>query len=36
MADVDQLLMGDRTRLVQIWQNLVDNAVKYMGEQPVP
>jgi len=27
---------GDRGRLVELWQNLVDNAVKYMGNQPEP
>ncbi|MBE0599011.1 MAG: PAS domain S-box protein, partial [Desulfuromonadales bacterium] len=27
---------GDRPRLVEIWQNLIDNAVKYMGEQTTP
>jgi PAS domain S-box-containing protein len=30
------LLYGDRPRLVEIFQNLVDNAVKFMGDQPVP
>jgi signal transduction histidine kinase len=29
-------LYGNRNRLVAIWQNLVDNAVKYMGTQPRP
>jgi signal transduction histidine kinase len=29
-------LYGDRTRLVEIWQNLLENAVKFMGDQPVP
>jgi PAS domain S-box-containing protein len=29
-------LFGDRPRLEQIWQNLVDNAVKYMGGQAAP
>jgi PAS domain S-box-containing protein len=27
------VLFGDRPRLAEIWQNLIDNAVKYMGEQ---
>lgn len=34
--DEDQPLRGDRPRLVQIWQNLLDNAAKYMGDQPSP
>jgi len=29
-------LHGDRRRLLQIWQNLLDNAIKYMGDQPEP
>ena len=29
-------LHGDRPRLVQLWQNMVDNAVKFMGDQPAP
>jgi signal transduction histidine kinase len=32
----DVTLFGDRPRLVGIWQNLVENAVKYMGEQARP
>lgn len=32
----DVSLFGDRARLVQVWQNLIDNAVKFMGEQPAP
>ncbi len=32
----DVTLFGDRPRLVEIWQNLVENAVKFMGEQPAP
>lgn len=30
------LLRGDRVRLVEVFQNLVDNAVKFMGDQPAP
>jgi signal transduction histidine kinase len=29
-------LYGDRSRLMEIWQNLVENAVKFMGDQPSP
>jgi len=28
--------LGDRPRLEELWQNLVENAVKYMGDQPCP
>ena len=27
---------GDRARLLEVVQNLMDNAVKFMGEQPEP
>jgi signal transduction histidine kinase len=30
------MLCGDRTRLVEVFQNLVDNAIKFMGDQPNP
>lgn len=30
------VLHGDRARLVELFQNLVDNAVKFMGAQPRP
>lgn len=33
-ADVP--LYGDRTRFTEVWQNLVDNAAKFMGEQSQP
>jgi signal transduction histidine kinase len=26
------VLFGDRSRLIEIWQNLIDNAIKYMGD----
>lgn len=29
-------LYGDRSRLVEIWQNLLENAVKFIGDQPTP
>jgi len=30
------VLYGDRTRLIEIFMNLVDNAVKFMGDEPAP
>ena len=36
VGDEPVTLYGDRPRLVQIWQNLVDNAVKCMGDQSSP
>jgi len=30
------VVCGDRARLVQVFQNLVDNAVRYMADQPRP
>lgn len=30
------MLFGDHPRLVEVWQNLVENAVKYMGNQAEP
>ncbi|MBI4917022.1 MAG: GAF domain-containing protein [Acidobacteria bacterium] len=36
VTDEPILLFGDRPRLVEVFQNLVDNAVKFMGDQPAP
>ena len=36
MAGADLPLSGDRGRLAEIWQNLVENSVKFMGQQPEP
>lgn len=30
------VVYGDRTRLLEVLQNLIDNAVKYMGDEPEP
>jgi len=30
------MVRGERARLLQVFQNLVDNAVKFMGDQPAP
>jgi PAS domain S-box-containing protein len=29
-------IYGDRARLLEVWQNLIDNAAKFMGDQPNP
>ncbi len=36
IAGPDLPLSGDRLRLSEIWQNLVENAIKFMGHQPEP
>jgi len=33
---VDLVLLGDYSELIQIWQNLIENATKYMGDQSRP
>jgi signal transduction histidine kinase len=33
---IDVHLYGDRLRLANIWQNLIDNAIKHMGDQVAP
>lgn len=35
-AEMPVMLTGDALQLGQIWQNLIDNAIKYMGDQPHP
>jgi len=36
VGDNDVILYGDRLRLAEIWQNLVDNSCKFMGDQKEP
>ena len=36
VIDRDMPLVGDRLRLTEIWQNLIENAVKFMGDQTAP
>jgi PAS domain S-box-containing protein len=36
ITDAPVLVRGDRPRLVEVFQNLIDNAVKFMGDQPEP
>jgi signal transduction histidine kinase len=36
VADEEVSLYGDLPRMVEIWQNLVENAVKFMGDQSSP
>jgi len=36
VAEAAVVLEGDRPRLREIWQNLVENACKFMGNQPKP
>lgn len=35
-TDEGHTIRGDRTRLIEVMQNLIDNAAKFMGSQPDP
>ncbi|MEM7018407.1 MAG: HAMP domain-containing sensor histidine kinase, partial [Pseudomonadota bacterium] len=34
--NIDIKIYGDRTRLLEVLQNLIENALKFMGDQPEP
>ena len=36
LTEAPIVLYGDRMRLVEVYLNLVDNAVKFMGDEPAP
>jgi signal transduction histidine kinase len=36
VASADFTLYGDRVRLGEIWQNLIENSLKYRGDEPNP
>jgi PAS domain S-box-containing protein len=36
LSGTNIILHGDRSRLCQIWQNLIENAIKYRSEERVP
>ena len=36
VEDHGVILNGDRLRFCEIWQNLIENAVKFMGDQRAP
>ena len=36
LPDTDLMLFGDRSRICQLWQNLIENAIKYNHEEGTP
>ena len=36
IASAWPVVAGDRVRLLEVYQNLIENAVKFMGDQPKP
>ena len=36
LADTGLMLFGDRTSLCRIWQNLIENAIKYSRDDSIP
>jgi PAS domain S-box-containing protein len=36
LPDTDQMLFGERSRLCQVWQNLIENAIKYSRDGTIP
>ena len=36
LPDTELMLLGDRPRLCQIWQNLIENAIKYSRDGSIP
>jgi len=34
--NIDLTLLGDHSEFIQIWQNLIENSIKYRGTQPNP
>ncbi len=36
VAEELPVVRGDRLRLLQVFQNLIDNSIKFMGDQPAP
>ena len=36
LPDTELILLGNRLRLSQIWQNLIENAIKYSRDDGIP